>query len=383
MGFYQGNNISNMVFSMLIMFSVIVIFLGSPINLTNPINLKDWERIKKFAVVCLFSIVVLHNVLGFVQYFFNPFDHFPREDAFIGFYGRHGIAQHGLALINGYFVLYYVGLLLNSNAKKRVKEAIYLLFFLISHILCFYGLGFIILVCTILVFISVKYFSVKNLIKIALIGVALVSLFSYFFTGVYKYMIENISYLFILKQDVNFETVYVPGKIRAWLYYYDTFVVGDIPLLLFGTGPGGFNSRISFLLNIDSSNLFVNIFGSSMPYFHKEIIYPLWDMSVISMGKFNDGTRNQPFSSLLALLSEYGIIFTFLLIRIFREVIKDICESINDSGIKDFIYLVSIYVLINVVFDNFLEFSESWVFFIFLFFVKINNLVLKNSISSF
>ncbi|MBS2210213.1 hypothetical protein KEM09_02305 [Carboxylicivirga mesophila] len=377
-GYLNGyNNLSNISLSIIYLGSLLLIIFSSPKSNPLTINVTQLKKVEKVSISILLGILILNNILGIIQFVFNPFNHYPRDDAFIGIYGRHGVAQHGLAILNGFFVMYYMIKIFNGS-KKSVIDIGYLIFFLISHVLCFYGLGFLMLLCVIFIYIVYKYISFKNVIRIILGGICGLYMFAYFFSGVYDYMAENINYLFRLLGDVDYDAVYIPGKIRVWMAYFDEYINGNLGLFLFGTGPGGFNSRVSFLLNADSSNLLVKVLGNSMPHLHKEVIHPIWDMSVISMDKYNDGTRNQPFSSIVALLSEYGVIFTVILFRLLYLEIKRIANKVNNSTLKDFICLGSIYVFINMILDNFFEFSECWAFFLFLFFIKINIIIKEN-----
>ncbi|PWD97688.1 hypothetical protein [Marinilabilia rubra] len=377
------NNFENVIFSIILLFSVLMIAFSSPVNLgTKPI-IKDWNNLLSYTLKVVFVFMFINNSLGIIQYFLNPFNHYPQEDAFIGIYGRHGIAHHGLAILNGYFVLFYVSQLVSAEKRqaKKAKNIILLLYFSLSHFLCFYGLGLIILLLSIVIYTLIKSLSVKLFFKLAFIGTGIIFIFSYFFSDVYSYMTENINYLTVLFSDFDYDSVYIPGKIRAWIRYFTDFVGEELGLVLFGTGPGGFNSRVSFLLNSDSSNLFVKIFGTSMPAFHDTLIHPLWDMSIISMDKYNDGSRNQPFSSLLSLTSEYGIIFTITLFVMLKKEINRVSELIEDNRLKGFIILSVIYIFLNVIFDNFIEFSEFWVFIVFLFFLKIHTIVRESESS--
>lgn len=369
----------NSLFSLIITFSVLSLFLSSPSRSFPHLDTRQiWGKIKRRAFFILLVFLILNNLLGIFQYLYNPFNYSPRQDAFIGFYGRHGMAQHGLSILNGYVVLYFLGKLLEKERRFRKYEFILFLFFLISHILCFFELGMLILLMTVAFFFLFRNFSLKRVFYFLLIVFVVFLLFEYFFPHEFIYLTNNLFFIYDLIYYKEIEIDFIPGKFSVWISYFKA-INDNLFLLLFGLGPGSFNSRISFLLNIDSSNLIVSMFGHSMPALHEKIVHPLWDLSKVSMANFNDGTKNQPFSSFLAFLGEYGLIFSCVFIRVVFKEIKNYWYKIEDKGVKNFYYMGWIYTSILLLLDNFFEYSEFWVFIIFFFLLKIDVFVKSNT----
>ena len=357
---------ANYLVSTSLLFSLLIIFFSRPMHVKS-----QWPEIKRVVINLIFGIIILNNIIGIIQFSFNPFGHYPGEDAFIGFYGRHGTAQHGLAILNGYFVLFYF---IKIFYKYDHKNLLKLFFFLISHILCFYGLGLMVLLIVIIAYVVINSFSFRNILVVFSVVFSIYLTFSFLFEGTFFYLLKNLMYLNVLFNDSVIEKVYLPSKVKVFLEYHRNFHWSqDFWLFIAGTGPGGFNSRVSFLLNSDSNNFISWLLGGHMPIYHKEIVHPMWDIDFISMRSFNDGTRNQPFSSVISLLAEYGFLFTILLFYFIWKEIRALCQATKNSQLKNFIIIGWGYCLLHIIFDNYIDYSEFWVFIVFLFFVKIDN----------
>lgn len=138
---------------------------------------------------------------------------------------------------------------------------------------------------------------------------------------------------------------------------YKKIVTENPEVLLWGCGPGGYNSRTAFLINNDANNPFTFLIGHAMPIYHLKYIYPLWNSSFVSQYEYNDGSRNKPFSSCLSVLSEYGIIFFFVLysffLRIWHKNIRAKWGTYRFSVLYD-----SIFMFLMLFFDQWIETSE-------------------------
>ena len=160
---------------------------------------------------------------------------------------------------------------------------------------------------------------------------------------------------------------YDARKVLMFSNYID--MIEDEPLLfLTGTGAGGFNSRVSFLLNRDSNNEFTKIFGHHMPYYHSKNIYPLWNNKIVSFDERTDGTRNKPFSSLLAILAEGGIVVFFLYISLWIRVLIIFFRKGKENYIYNFLFVFNIFWLLSMASEVWFESSE------FLFFLIVNSI---------
>jgi hypothetical protein len=197
------------------------------------------------------------------------------------------------------------------------------------------------------------------------------------------YNIKKIGLLF--KNDNGKKVKYdIPRKLVLHKNYVQTYTK-DVGLLILGSGPGTFNSRTSFLLNGDySKNSYLStIFDVSTPAMAEKYVYPLWNSKITSQslykyGVYNDGTRNQPFSSIISLLSEYGL-FTFVLLFILiynkyeltlnkLDSAKFETENKKQIGIyRNYIKFISIFIVLNLFTDNFLEYPEIIAMYLIMF----------------
>jgi hypothetical protein len=136
---------------------------------------------------------------------------------------------------------------------------------------------------------------------------------------------------------------------------------------------GGYQNSISFMksllyLNYDFSDTCVITYQNSgihqiclendikfISECHKRYIYPLWSTAVLSRD-YSDGTMNQPFSSVLSILAEYGVISLSL---IFTSAIKlryliknNFILALRQLRCIDFALT---YLGILMIFDNIME----------------------------
>lgn len=207
------------------------------------------------------------------------------------------------------------------------------------------------------------------------------------------YTIENVKKFQKAADDIEKNDISnnkrIPRKILIYYYYYKNYML-DNTRLLFGTGPGTFNSRISFLLNGDYSpgNPFEKVFGVQKPYYAAKYAHPLWKKQMVqNVKKYHDGTRNQPFSSVIALLSEYGaIFFVTLLVFSYSKVRKIILQldrlAFNGNkeadALKKFLSVTIIFIGLNLFVDNLLEFTEMMFFILFFKFTEAYTIYMVN-----
>ncbi|MBO9573594.1 MAG: hypothetical protein J7497_15510, partial [Chitinophagaceae bacterium] len=140
----------------------------------------------------------------------------------------------------------------------------------------------------------------------------------------------------------------------------------DIKDFLFGSGPGTFNSRTAFM--VGSPTYFTKlpfIKDTEQPYYFKNYAYSLWNPSNNSKALYLDGFRNQPFSSILAFLGEFGFIFFlafFALYYMYYLKVKNLYKSINTNpeARTNFIFFKFLIILLPLLLliDNFYEYPE-------------------------
>ncbi|MHA2714055.1 hypothetical protein ACXZ7B_05115 [Vibrio owensii] len=339
--------------------------LGGVLLLTFFVTFTGSLKVHRVLVVSsikLFTILMVFNsVLGTFQYMLNA-----NDDAFIGFFGRSGLQSHGLGFI--YVILCIFYFFEHSIYGVKISKYISVLF-LYSFLMCFFGTALICLISTLIIYSVIRlrfYYLVGFIITISLLFNSI-----YFISpDTYSYNLNNISLMFYGLYDI-FSTGYyfddTPRKL-VFLYNYYTIALNDIYFFIFGSGPGTFNSRVSFLLSGDYSKFeFLPILKHQ---YAESFIFPLWNYEVLINPNF-EGTRNQPFSSLFAIISEYGIVFSLLfLVSLIRRL------KTNNS----FVFLVSLFTLIMSLFVNIAEYPEL-TFIIMLLFNYLNMKEKNNDIS--
>ena len=357
----------NTVLSIYIIYPVLFLFLSRYSHARREIEEKSLH--KRF-IKYLTIIMTFNNLIGVVQFIILRYD-----DSFTGLYGTHGTGAHGLGIING---LLFINYFIRFKHNPRWGLLFLMLFFLCSFVMSFFGLALVLLLASFLLYYFFFQFSIGNTLKFgSLVFIILVVLFltsSKTFTYNYN-TLENTA-IMVSDQDFSTETE-MPRKLTLF-YNYATVFASDAKLFLFGTGPGTFNSRTSFLLNGDySNNLLVNIVGANEPEYAAEYAYSLWNSSILSI-QFNDGTRNQPFSSVLAFLAEYGFLFSLILliisIRKFRYVLKGLhsaaefsTNAVERRGFlvnREFLIVAGLFVILLLLTNNLIENTEILVFII-------------------
>ncbi|HEY4799396.1 MAG TPA: hypothetical protein VII99_10010, partial [Bacteroidia bacterium] len=356
--FYTGEfNLSNNLLSLFFLLPPILIFFSRP--QIHDTSLRSYFDSFIYGITAL---LIANNCIGFVQHFLHP----ESDDSFIGFYGTHGLGLHTLSMVNFLIGMYHF---FNYQQTKNKKHLLIFLFFVLSAIFCFYGLGLIVFFLSIIVY----NLSLRNFIKTILIGFlsfCLLATSLYFFrhqTFVYNY--ENIQ-----KAQSFFQEDLPPkyaSNVPRKLILYRNYVRGfgkDAMLFLFGSGPGTFNSRSYFLLNGDysKSKFIETLLGKHEPKYAAQYVHVLWNSEDTSQQKYTDGTRNEPFSSFIALLAEYGVVIFFFLLILTLKRYKYITQSLIQLSAADtkaitygkFVKFSTIYIGISLLADNYLEYPE-------------------------
>jgi hypothetical protein len=300
-------------------------------------------------IMFLALFAVLNNLVGFVQYFRHPDD-----DSFAGIYGKFTVTQNGLSLLNGVLFFYFLQKYIRS---KKLIHIIATCFFLFSMVLGFYGAGLV----AILVSLGLFYarFSFTGVIRIifALILIAGASYFIMKFISP-RTLEYNVN---IAEKFLNTSRDKAPRKIVVFYNYYDLYTSRPASLL-FGSGPGTFNSRSAFMVG-SPSYFYVDVIKSEKkPVFFQTGAYTLWNPSNIN--RFT-GFIAQPFSSFLALLAEYGLLLTLLF---FFGLLKQYKTTMNLAGddepahgmvlFKRLYKFLVIFLVMLILIDNYIEYPE-------------------------
>lgn len=301
-------------------------------------------------------LLILNGAIGLVQYAIYQYD-----DAAIGFYGRSGLQMHGLAILYFMAALYVISKPFNKiNATKSGA----LLIFMLS---CFYGTGLV--AAFLAVALSTLLLS-KNKIKSSLtLCMILLTLFGLGWlmsptTMQYNYniLLMFVDGLFNITSTGVADTYGLPRKLTAWVLYLQAITEAPSNIIT-GFGGGTYNSRAAFLLNGDYSS--ISLLPVSVTEVHKHYVMPLWSSHILSQA-YSDGTMNQPFSSLLALLAEYGLLALILvttgLMRLRNIILK---SSMSSNRTTLLINALFIFFALVCLFDNILEYPEIIMPFIF------------------
>ena len=317
------------------------------------------EEIFKRCFLCFRNLLCLINIGGAIAYFFI----FHGGDAYGEAYGNHFQAGSGLAMVDAIMIFYYTIYILEAKEKAPKSFYYWLAFFAFSFIFCFYGLG---LVCMVLAF--AVYFSTRIDFKRILYGILGVILAALLFVNSDSSIVE-----YNQKNIDNTINAFKNPEVYAWdarkvlLFTRYADMIQDNPALLFsGTGVGGFNSRVAFMLNQDSDNAFTRLLGHHEPIFHEKYIYPLWNKHFVSQEEFTDGTRNKPFSSMIGILSEGGLFVFLLYIYFWLRFIKAYYKKGNSNYIYSFLFIFNVFWIISMFSEVWFESSE------FLLFVIVN-----------
>lgn len=330
-------------------FCYILIFSESFIKALQKINIT---KMLDFFV----HLLILNGSIGLAQYAIYQYD-----DAAIGFYGRSSLQMHGLAILYFMAVLYVISKPFNKiNATKSGA----LLIFMLS---CFYGAG---LIAAVLAVALSSLLLSKNKIKSSLmLCVVLLTLFWLGWlmsprTMQYNYnvLLMFVDGLFSIISTGVADTYGIPRKLTTWILYLQAITEAPSNIIT-GFGGGTYNSRAAFLLNGDYSS--ISLLPVSVTEIHKHYVMPLWSSHILSRA-YSDGTMNQPFSSVLALLAEYGLLALILAITGLMKLRSIILKSsISSNRTTLAINALFIFFALVCLFDNILEYPEIVMPFIF------------------
>lgn len=327
------------------------------------------ELLPQFMAV-LSVVALLNNIAGFIQYFRNRSD-----DAFVGIYSTYSVSLYGLVILNLTLFAYYFSLFAQSKKKWALYKSA---FFLLSGIWGFYGAGLIAFIgAFILSFLSLR---LKPIIKITFISVISLYLVYHFISwlrpeALYYYEVSA-------KRLVGIDKNERPRKLISF-YNYASAYPEHPKDFLFGSGPGTFNSRSAFMAGSpDHFNALPFLKSDDQPYYFKHYAYTLWNKNNTSQALYQDGFRNQPFSSLLAFLGEYGLLFTVLLFWALADYYKRVIRLAGKkpfSGPVWFFKFLVFFLLLLLCIENYLEYPE--VILLMLFSMKLTHIqLLRNNL---
>lgn len=299
-------------------------------------------------------VAVVNDIIGLVQVALNPLS----DDSFVGLYSQYSISINGLMLINTVLFYYYFVLFLNSRKSVHLLAAT---FFLVCSFLGNYGAGLIIFIAAfILSFFRLRLPAIIRTVSIAIVSLAIVFVFiNNVKPTVWDYNVANIRKL------VKFNE---PGGARKVISFYNYAISypRNVKDLLLGSGPGTFNSRSAFMVGSPTYfQMFPFIKDVNQPYYFRNYAYTLWNPGNTQKELYLDGFRNQPFSTVLAFLGEYGLIFSLVFLwlyyRYYRQVAnlyrREEKNAISTLYFRFFKFLVILLPLLLLI-DNYYEYPE-------------------------
>lgn len=325
----------NVLVSAVIFVPMLYILFARPI-VRKSFIVTHFDYIKKVFI----SILVVINILGFQHWFKYGMD--AMEFA----YSKHYEGVHGLAMIN-IFVVLYLGVRLWKGERDKKTVALFV-FFAAAIFCCQYGLGMICLFVSLMAFMllmrKLKLF--LSALAVAAVGIWLLSL------DAFNYEREN-----IMKAEAGEDA----RKVIMFQDFYHC-VTTDLNFCLVGTGAGGYNSRSALLLSHDYNNPLKSLLGSSSPPHFKKYIESLWNSNIVDFEKHTDGTRNKPYSSMVAIWAEQGIFFFIVFLLLLRKNYRYLNLYRDGNGLYEYVLLLDVFMTVSLISHLWLECSEFIVY---------------------
>lgn len=332
---------------------LLIVFFGK--SIASQIDPSKLDKITKL----FFNILLINGAIGVVQYII-----YQNDDAAIGFYGRSGLQNHGLAILYTFAAVYFY------CQKRKPLNILKILLSVIYFINCSYGVGMVsVIISAVIALVLISKSKLK--FTVTVFGLTLLLICGLYLINKSAFM-YNINTLTIFGDSIasiisgdNTQSSLIPRKLVAWLNYFH-MISENLSILITGVGGGNYNSRAAFMLNGDYTS--VSFIPVSISQWHQMYIMPLWSKEILSEA-YQDGSMNQPFSNFLSILAEYGIfgftLFILGLMKIRTFLIKRIPKS-HTKEINAFNFIF-IFMLAEGMLDNMFEYAEI----IFPFFILI------------
>ena len=351
----EGFFLINLALSLYMLLPLLLLIMGKP---KPSEKLLDKATFKEFfGIFC--KVLVAINISAFIYAVIVVWSSAYPEDVFTGLYGSGGFGSHSLSVINLMVSAYFF-------FKKKYYR---FTFFAVCGISGFFGLGLIIyLLVLALVMLPII---LKNIIKFFKVFLAVFLFIVIMFSlnlGNYEYLKINKEYAELFFEDYSFEAEIkkMKNNERTFVPRYLTFADGassllfsDLKVFFLGTSPGTFNSRTAFYLNGDFiGNKKVRESLDYKTTYHKDYVFPMMNRAYLANTNWNDGTRNQPFSSILSVLLEYGIfVGGLILITIFSRFWK-VSKKTSTRSQKNFIRFLMYFSFFLCLLQYYLEVLE-------------------------
>ena len=294
-------------------------------------------------------VVILNDLIGFAQYIYRPSD-----DSFSGLYGTFTVSQNGLSIINSILFFYHAN---DFRYSKKSLPFFLAIFFLLSMVMGFYGAGLVVFIAaTVFTYIKWRVSSIIKFVVIFSFGLMAIILLMWLISPATLEYNVNIIRLFI-----DAEGRAIPRKLIIFKNYLTGYPSNPLDFF-FGSGPGTFNSRSAFMVGSTDYFNIEFIKSDKLPFYFEKYAYPLWNAS--NTGPY-DGFMNQPFSSLLSLLGEYGLLVTasilFVAIRNYNFFTRRSMKQAKEENlqIELLVFRFTSFLLVFLfIIDNYMEYPE-------------------------
>lgn len=351
----EGNFLLNYTLSLYFLLPILFLVMGTP-KITVALRYKNlfYQFFKVFWLT-----LVLVNISAILYASIAVWSSEYPEDVFTGLYGSGGFGSHSLSVINLMMSAYFL----------FQKKYIHFTFFVICGITGFFGLGLLIYILALL--LVMLPLIIRSIIKFFKVIVAILALLIVMFTfklGNYDYLKVNLQYAAEIFNDYSYskELEKMRNDERTFVPRYLTFMHGSYNLLfsntkvfLLGTSPGTYNSRIAFYLNGDFiGNTFIRKHFKFRTSYHNKYVYPMMNRAYLANTNWNDGTRNQPFSSIASILLEYGFVLGCLIIFVIFRRFRSISKQLKDKRLKNFIAFLLYFSFLLCFLQYYLEVFE-------------------------
>jgi len=373
----EGFFVYNLVFSLYLIITTLLFATAKPVQRDR---FQDKAYFNSFIKIFSYFLVVVNISAAIYAVLVLATADYP-EDVFTGLYGKGGFGSHSLSVINFLMATYYF-------FEKKYKN---FAFFFVCGILGFYGQGlFIYVIAFGLVILPYLLKNVATTLKIVFIAVSFFSVVYLINPANFKYIRVNIAYaeLIFEEYDYEYEIEKMKDHRRTYIPRYITFLDGsrrlffsDAKVFFLGTSPGTYNSRVAFYLNGDfiQNKTYKKLFNYQTEY-HHDYVLPILNRKYLANTMWNDGTRNQPFSSLVSVLLEYGFIFGSIILFLFFSSIRRVRKATSRRESSNFVKFIFYYCLILFLFQYYLEVIE--IVFPMLLMVKLIEVDLLNAKSN-
>lgn len=351
----EGFFLFNLLSSLYITLTTILFISAKPVKREQHLNKAYFKSFFKVFSYTLFFVNVSAAIYAVLVLASTEYP----EDIFTGLYGTGGFGSHSLSVINFLVATYYF------FNKKLQKFA----FFFVCGILGFYGQGILIYVLALLlVLLPLVLKDIFLTLKIVFVAIGFFAVIYIIKPSNFDYIEKNFAYatLVFYEFDYDEEIQKMKNHERTWVPRYITLLYGTQKLLfsnpkvaLLGTSPGTYNSRVAFYLNGDFiGNKTIRKYFNYRTEYHRNMVMPIQNRNYLQNTSWNDGTRNQPFSSLVSILVEYGLLIGSIILFLFFSSISKARKVIKNKGSSNFVRFIFYYCMLLFLFQFYIEVLE-------------------------